>query len=181
MMRRFILMALCFGSLIANDVPLSDPPLKSAEETVVERFQDPEGISFTPPADWQFADPKELPSHVKVMAVGKGKGEYPPSINLGYDTFDGSLKDYLKMIKRLNKEEGAETKDLGKVKTHAGSAALIQVDGKTKWGPERQLQAILIYNGKAWILTCSALKKEFSNHYKTFFDAIRSLKVNKPS
>lgn len=125
-------------------------------------------------------DPDKLPPQVKVMAVGKGKEDFPPSINLGYDTSNEPLKSYLKKIKKLNKADGVQTKDLGMVKTGAGSAALLQIDGKTKWGDERQLQALYLHDGKVWILTCSALKKEFSSYYKTFFDAIKSLSINPP-
>lgn len=154
------------------------PPEKSSSEVVQENLNAPEGMSFTPPDGWRFVEPSALPPNVKVMAVGKGKGDFPPSINLGFDTYQGSIKEYVKKIKAINKEDGVSTKDLGKVKTSAGSAALIQVDFKSKWGDERQLQAIFLHNNKAWILTCSALKKEFPSYYKTFFEAIRSFAIN---
>lgn len=151
---------------------------KELQETFKTVSQQPGAIMFTPPEGWFLADPKSLPSNIKIMVVGKGASESPPSLNLAYENFSGSLKEYLRIVDTINKKKGAVWKDLGKIQTQAGEASLSQVDLKTQWGMERQMHVILLKDGIIYILTAAALKDEFPKFYKDFFTAMRSLKVN---
>lgn len=151
---------------------------KNSLEDFKQASEQPGAITFQPPEGWLQADPKSLPSHVKAMVVGKGVNEYPPSINLAYDEFAGTLKEYLKLVEGVNKRLGAQAQDLGSIQTLAGEARLLQVDSKSVWGTERQMQVIIVKNGKAFILTASALKSEFSEFYPQFFASLKSLKIN---
>jgi len=138
----------------------------------------PDAILFNPPENWKVADSKLLPASVKVMVVGNGKSDFPPSINLGYEKHGGNLKNYLKMVKAINDAQGADWKDLGTIRTQAGNASLSQVDVNSEWGPLRMMHVILVKDGFAYILTAAALKVEFSLYYKEFFQAMRSLRFN---
>jgi hypothetical protein len=140
--------------------------------------EQPGTVTFQSPEGWFLADPKSLPSHVKMMVVGKGSHEFPPSINLAFDEFNGTLKDYLKLVEAINKRLGADSKDLGMIQTLAGEARLLQIDSKNAWGLERQMQIIIVKNGQAFILTASALKDEFSKFYPQFFKSLKSLNFN---
>lgn len=137
--------------------------------------------SFKPPEGWRYADDKELSPSIKVMVIGKGGYEYPPSINLGTEEFKGTLKDYLKIVKTLNQNLGKEWKDLGKIRTEAGIASLSQSDIKTEWGDVRMMHVILVKSGMAYIMTAASRKEEFPKFYKEFFASMRSLKIEKPS
>lgn len=140
----------------------------------------PETIAtFTPPAGWRMADPASLPTHVKIMVVGEGANELPPSINLGYEPFVGSLKEYLKIVKRINVSSGDVWQDLGSIQTQAGPASLSQVDMKTKWGNLRQMHVIYLSDGIAYILTAAALKDEFPRFYPQFFESFHTFRVEK--
>lgn len=170
--------------VIQSQIP-SEPASPKASATPEELHNlynklttEPGSVTFTPPADWSFADPTQLPSNIKMMVIGKAKNDFPPSINIGFEEYQGNSKQFLAAIKRINQQRNAETKDLGTVRTSAGPVMLLQVDSKTKWGNERQLQAILKYEDKMWFLTCSAIKEEFADYYRVFFDAIKSLKAN---
>lgn len=134
---------------------------------------------FTPPPGWQLADQNSitLPKHVKVMAIGKSASAFPPSINLSSEPYQGTLKQYLEIVKRMNDEKGYDWKDLGIIRTKAGSASLSQVDNKSKWGDIRLMHAIILKNKTIYILTGSALKSEFSQFYKEFFNAMRSFRI----
>ncbi len=170
--------------LLTTSITLSANEIeKSAEESIKEHYiaalDDPEAAIFVPPVGWLAAEPASLPSHVKALIVGKGEHEYPPSINLGAEAYEGSLKTYLKNIKMINEAQAATWKDLGQIATESGNASLSQVDMKTKWGDVRLMHAIIIRYGTAYILTASALKEEFSQFYKDFFQAMRSFKINK--
>ena len=68
------------------------------------------------------------------MVVGKSSKEMPPSINLGYEEFQGSLKDYLKIVQDFNRSQGDTWRDLGTVQTKAGPGSLSQLDMKSQWG-----------------------------------------------
>lgn len=139
---------------------------------------EPGTVTFTPPAGWRLAEQKELSSSVKSMVIGKGKHEFPPSINLAVEPYNGTLKQYLKIVKSINNANRAEWKDLGSIKTKAGDASLSQVDEKTEWGNIRMMHVIFVKNGYAYILTAASLKEEFSEFYKDFFASMRSLDVN---
>ncbi|WP_096030661.1 hypothetical protein [Candidatus Protochlamydia naegleriophila] len=126
-----------------------------------------------------MADSKLLPERVRLMVVGQGPSAFPPSMNLSLEPYSGSLKEYLKIIKNMNDAQGFEWKDLGTIRTEAGTASLSQVDTKTEWGNVRLMHVILLKNGTIYILTASALKDEFSQFYKEFFASMRSLRVAK--
>jgi hypothetical protein len=132
-------------------------------------------ILFTPPAGWRAADAKMLPPSVKAMAIGKGAAEYPPSINLGTETYQGTLKQYLNRIKEINRAQGIEWKDLGALQTAAGKGSLSQIDKKTEWGEVRMMHFIMSHEGVVYIMTAAALKEEFPRFYNDFFSAFQSL------
>lgn len=138
----------------------------------------PESLMFTPPEGWRMADKTALPPSVKVMVVGKGEHEFPPSLNLGTEPFDGSLQDYLKIVKAINLAQKTEWKDLGMIRTEAGDASLSQLDTKTQWGNVKMMSVILVKNGIVYILVAAALQEEFPKFYKEFFSSMRSLRFN---
>jgi hypothetical protein len=133
---------------------------------------------FTPPSEWRSADPAILPKHVKIMVVGQGSHEMPPSINLGYEEFSGSLKDYLKIVKEFNKSQGDPWTDLGTIETKSGPASLSQVDMASEWGTIRQMHVILLKDSVIYILTAAALKEEFPKFYPAFFESLKSLQIS---
>jgi len=132
-------------------------------------------VTFIPPSGWQVADSEKLLPSVKIMVVGKGLHEFPPSINLSVESYLGTLPQYLKRVKEINQSAGAEWKDLGKILTKAGEASYSQVDRKTQWGEVRMMHVILNKDGMIYVMTAAALKDEFSRYYKTFFDSMSSL------
>lgn len=138
----------------------------------------PGAVYFTPPEGWRQAEAKSLSPNVKIMVVGKGKGEFPPSINLAVEPYKGTLKDYLKIVKSINAAKGGDWKDLGKIRTDAGEGSLSQLDTKMQWGDVRMLHTIVSKNNTIYIMTAAALREEFPAYYKQFFDAMRSLHVN---
>lgn len=153
--------------------------LKTSLTSTMANPQEPGTVTFAPPTGWRFADPKGLPKYVHVMVVGESQHGLPPSINLGTERFSGTLKAYLKIVKALNDKQGFEWKDLGSIQTEAGEASLSQVDSKTPWGDLRMMHVILLKNGTIYILTAAALKEEFPQFYKDFFQSLRSLHINK--
>jgi hypothetical protein len=110
------------------------------------------------------------------MVVGPSKTAFPPSICLGLEPYQGSLKQYIRAAKATSDSQGCQWKELGKLSTEAGNVLLYQEDMPTKWGLVREIHAILEKDGMIYMLTAAAAKDEFSTYYKSFFEAIRSLR-----
>jgi hypothetical protein len=170
MLKKILYLLLLSGTMHA-ETPL--------EHLYSEAMEEPESLIFIPPSGWLAADPAILPPSVKAMVIGKTEKGYPPSINIGLEPFDGSLKSYLKNIKLINEAQNAVWKDLGQITTESGQASLSSVDMTTEWGDVRLLHAIVVKYGTAYIMTCASLKEEFSSNYKDFFQAMRSMKINR--
>ncbi len=133
---------------------------------------------FTPPNDWKQADPKDLSPHIKTMVVGpKLQNDMPPTMNLMIEPYSGTLKSYLKNVKKINDAHGDSWKDLGTLKTKSGEASLSQVEIRSKWGGEKLMHAIIVKNGYAYVLTATAAKSEFGRFYQQFYSALRSLQI----
>lgn len=153
-------------------------PLVSTNSTTTlagEAAKKEKAITFVPPQGWLMAEPKELPPGVKIMFVGKGKGVFPPSINLGTESYRGSLEQYIKTIEAINRSQGARWNALGSLSTPAGKGCLYQEESHTKWGEVRMIHLILYADGTIFILTAAAAKEEFATHYKSFLAAMSSL------
>jgi len=149
------------------------------EKAVLETAQAPGSVVFTPPQGWRLVDRNQLSASILAMVVGKGKHDFPPSINLGMHNESGTMKEFLKYVKETNQENGLEWKDLGTIRTQAGDASLSQFDTVTEWGPIREMQVIFVKDNSAYILTAAALKSEFPQFYKDFFASMKSLRINK--
>jgi hypothetical protein len=147
----------------------SDP--KSQEKPSLEQ-----SIAFTPPTGWMMADIKKLPPSVKIMVVGEGKTDFPPSINLGLEAYSGTLKQYIKTIKAINSSQGSCWKELGTLTTAVGIGNLYQEDTMTKWGCIRMMHLVLQKENNIYMMTAAATKEEFPSFYRLFFDSMRSLR-----
>ncbi|HEV8051586.1 MAG TPA: hypothetical protein VGP47_03760 [Parachlamydiaceae bacterium] len=145
--------------------PLFAAPKDMADQT----------IQFIPPAGWRIADETALLKHVKLMVVGKGSNEFPPSISLALEPYSGTLKQYLKIVKELNASKGNEWKDLGSIRTEAGNASFTQTESKSQWGEIKMMHVMLKKDGNIYILTAAALRDEFPKFYKEIFASLRSL------
>lgn len=175
-----ILLLIC-AELTAQLNFLSKDEEINALENMEKAAKESNALIFTPPKGWHIADPKQLPNSVKVMIVGAGAHEYPPSMNLGTENYKGTLKQYLNRIKEINKARGAHWKDLGSIQTEAGEGSLSQVNTKTSWGEIKMMHLILKKDGVIYILTASALKDEFPKFYKEFFASMKSLRFGPKS
>ncbi|BBI16624.1 Putative uncharacterized protein [Neochlamydia sp. S13] len=156
--------------------------LEAVEELVSSRIgrssDSPSIAIFIPPKGWLTADQEALSSHIKYMVVGpKVQNEMPPTMNLMIEPYNGTLKDYLKSVKRINEAHGDSWKDLGMLKTKAGEASLSQVEMRSKWGGEKLMHAIIVRNKCAYVLTATAAKNEFGRFYQEFYKALRSLQI----
>lgn len=140
-----------------------------------------ENIVFTPPSGWRYADSNGLPKHVHLMVVGKGAHDFPPSITLASEPYQGSIKDYLKVIKKLSTSRGNQWKDLGNIRTEAGNANLSQTDSQSQWGGVKMMHVIIKKDDTVYILTAAALKEEFPTFYKEIFASLRSVKFSQKS
>lgn len=140
-----------------------------------------ESLITNPPKGWEcINDPLQLPQKVKLIYVGKASGTsaFTPSINIACEPTSLPLQEYVKAAKGYHEGSGeGRCLELGLIQTAAGSAQLLQLDKNTQWGMMRFLQAMLICNGEAYVVTATCLKNEFSLYSSQIVKAIQSFKI----
>lgn len=130
---------------------------------------------FTPPPSWELADP-DMPSRRALVGfIDKKKSGFCPSINLTYERVNLPVSQYLKIVEKKCAANRQKWRRLGKIETKSGPAELVEIETATKFGQARLLQAVLIRNGEAYILTAGALKKDFGKQAGAIEQAMRSM------
>lgn len=162
----------------ANSSPATQLSVNFSE--LLKIAEEPGACHFIPPEGWEYLDPKALPPLVKVMLRGKGSHEMPPSINLAIEETSLSQDEYINAIKELHQfDRRSSWRAIGKINTMGREVVVTQIDAKTKWGDAKMLQAILLHEGIAYVLTANAHKDEFAQFSSHFLKSIRSFTVNK--
>lgn len=172
-----LLLVMVFSSFSLHAAGMSHQEIVDYYSKVMN---EPGNITFTPPDGWQYIDPSVFQSHryTKVLLMGKGSPEYPPTITLGVEPLKGSIKDWLLEAKAISDASHDVWKDLGMITTQAGKAQLVQVDKKEKWGEARQMFALIAKDEMLYVLVVSSRRDEFSKFYKDFFATIQSMRFN---
>jgi len=156
---------------------VKNPAIDQSDQAQIAK--EPGACHFNPPEGWEYLDTSPLSPLVKIMVRGKGGQSMPPSLNLAVEETDLTLDDYVKAIKQLHQfDRQSRWSILGKINT-GREVVITQLDTKTKWGEARILQAILVHEGIAYVLTATAHKDEFTKFSGDFLKAIRSFTVNK--
>lgn len=135
---------------------------------------------FVSPKDWAIAKSDKEKSHVIVKFFDTREKDFSPSLNLAIEKVNVSAQEYLKAARKLvEKDPHKKWRSLGSIPTKAGDAVLTQIDCESPSlvSPVRILQAILIKDKNAYILTCASLKENMPRHYTQFRDAIKSLTI----
>lgn len=168
-------------------VPLVAFGAKNSKKDVLsfkDNTHDLKCFSMTGPKGWScIEDKSQLPGKIELIFVGTGKGSFTPSINVAMEETKMQLSEYVNLAQEyhLSKNESkGETKcsRLGKIRTQSGEAEVLQIDRQTEWGPVRFLQASIIQDGMAYVMTATCLVEEFSSHCPLFFQAIRSFSAH---
>lgn len=131
-----------------------------------------------PPKGWEcIDDPAQLPQKVKVIFVGAGHGNnaFTPSVNLACESTSLSQSDYIAQAKAYHEgRAGTRCNIIGSIQTASGPAQMLQIDRPSQWGDIRFMQAMLVINGEAYVMTATCLKSEFSTLSSQIFKAIQS-------
>lgn len=133
---------------------------------------------FTPPPSWHLAQTKNPSSYVKVSFAANEGASFRPSMNLATEEVDVSLKEYVKAVKEINlKEPNTTWRDLGKFEMKAGTGRLSEISAKTPHGEVKTLQAFLVHERTAYILTATTLKKDLSSLQEKILASFRSFSL----
>ena len=134
---------------------------------------------FCPPQDWEPATLEERKSCVKLAFLGPTENGFAPSVNLAIEEIgEASLKTYLKAARAIHERKpNNHWRQLGKIRTQVGEAELTEIDSETEWGDVRMMQAILIKEKTAYIITAAALKEEFGKYTKDFQKAFQTFSL----
>lgn len=136
-------------------------------------------IRLNLPEGWEcVTDQSQLPKKVQLIAISPTKTKFTPSINLASEETDQSLEDYVDTAKLYHESEGeTHVTRLGQIPTKVGPALLLQIDRKTEFGMVRFLQASIIQDETAYVLTATCLRDEFASYCSRFFDSIKSFEL----
>lgn len=152
----------CFSALFFTMLPLFASEL---------RLNIPEG--------WEcVTDQSQLPKKVQLIAISPTKTKFTPSINIASEETDQELTEYVDTAKLYHESEGqTQVTKLGLIPTKAGQAQLLQIDRKTDFGMVRFLQAAVIQDHVAYVVTATCLRDEFASYCSNFFESIKSFEV----
>lgn len=165
MLYLFILFSSLSSSVFADTAPVPAIEQQAAEI-----------CTFLPPAGWEIAQPKNLSHHVQVGFLGKGSGDFRPSINIAFEEVDVPLKEYVKAVKKIQTAQpNTQWRDLGKFPMKAGTGRLTEITTTTPWGEIKMLQALFVKNGMAYILTGAVLKQDLPKFQAELLNSFRSL------
>lgn len=136
-------------------------------------------ISLVPPKGWEcIQDPQQLPQKILRIYVGVGKGSFTPSINIANEETKVGIEEYLRLAKSYHESQSiAKCAFMGKIETKAGPAHLLQIDTATQWGNVRFIQAILIKDSLAYVITATCLQQEFSVFSAQFLKSVQSFSI----
>lgn len=169
--------SLIFWSAIA--LIIYSQPLYAANKGVKQQSKEQGSLhpfTLIGPKGWHLIDdPSQLPIRVKVVYIGKGKGAFTPSLNLAIEETDLDVENYYTLAKNYhNSQADTRCSYLGRMQTKGGEAEFLQIDRKTSFGDVRFLQAILVKNRSAYVITATALLEEYGTFYSSFFNTIQS-------
>lgn len=141
-------------------------------------FANAKHCTFVPPSGWEIAQLKNPSPHVKIGFIGKGTGEFRPSINLAEEEVDVPLKEYVKAVKELQlADPTTKWRDLGKFQMQGGTGRLTEMTSISPWGEIKILQALFVAEDKAYILTAAVLKEDLPKFQSELLKSFRSLIV----
>ncbi len=133
---------------------------------------------FVPPNKWKLVDPKQLSPMVEVCFFGKGKTAFHPSINIATEEIDIPGSEYVSIVVKMHRDDpNIEFRELGKIKTKSNIADLFELTTKTNFGPVKMLQAVIIKDAKAYVLTGSMHTDEFKTMSKTILKTFQSFQI----
>lgn len=135
--------------------------------------------SLLPPKGWEaIEDPNQLPKKIRHIYIGKGTTTFTPSLNIACEETALPLIEYIKQAKSYHeKARGSRCAPLGQLNTKVGMAQVLQIDRNSQWGPIRCIQATLIVEGVAYVITSTCLKQEFAAFSSQLFKSIQSFQL----
>ncbi len=126
-------------------------------------FAGNEKCTFTLSSNWKLADPKKTPDGVTIALVYPKKGAISPSLNLTEEITSLSQEAYVDAVTNLYARDAKQqVRSVGDFLLKAGNTGhLLQIDRDEGYVALRQLQLIIVQEGKAHILTATVAKEEF--------------------
>ena len=125
-----------------------------------------------------MTDQSQLPKKVQMIAISPTKTKFTPSINIASEETEQSLQDYIDTAKLYHENEpDTHVTKMGQIPTKVGQAQLLQIDRQSDFGPVRFLQAAVIVDQTAYVVTATCLRDDFASYCSTFFDSIKSFDI----
>lgn len=133
-------------------------------------------LLFTPPKDWKVQDPKKYSPYVTVAYAGKEEGFFRPTLNLAVEKNAGTTEQFLECVNKIQKKRPkSKWKKRSEIQTKAGIAYLFEDEVITKAGAVKILQAILVKDNTAYVLTGNCLVKDLLTYLPIHINTFKSL------
>jgi len=135
-------------------------------------------LVFYPPTHWLPVDPNKLEKEVLVQYVSHGSNKIVPSINLAKENIPNSAEEYLQAVCAMyDKDAHITYHSLGTIKTRSGKAHLLELNLQANKKELTLLQAILIKDKTAYVLTGAAAVQDFTRYRPLYITSIRSMQI----
>lgn len=133
------------------------------------------------PKGWDcVSDTAQLPKKVQCIYIGTAQSALRPTLNVAVEPTNETLNNYYAAAKSYHiSEPDTHCNDLGVIITKCGQAKMMQIDRVSTWGNVRFIQASIIIDQVAYVITGTCLREDFSACCATFFDTIQSFNVEK--
>ncbi len=133
--------------------------------------------TFTPPKGWEVLSPSNTPEGITLLARSKPKALFASTINLAMEETSLSLEEYLEEVAKIHCGPSKHLSPLGLMQTSAGTMHIFQIDEKMAWADLRILQAILVKDSVAYVVTATTEESEFASVITPLLDSIKSFSI----
>lgn len=133
---------------------------------------------FQPPAGWEIAQSKQRSPYIYIGFFGPSSSQFRPSLNLATEEIDVSLKEYVQAVLEIHRSDrNVQCRNLGTFAMQGGEGKLLEITHRNGWGVSKLLQAILVKEKTAYILTASASNDDFAHLKESILQSMRSFQI----
>ena len=133
--------------------------------------------TFTPPKDWEILSPELTPQGITLIARSEAKALFASTINLALEETDLSTSEYLLEVEKIHRSPSKHLSTLGTMETSAGKMHVFQIDEKLAWADLRMLQAIIVKNNVAYVVTATTEESQFASVITPLLESIKSFSI----
>lgn len=133
------------------------------------------------PNNWQGIDDKtQLPEKLDVVFIGPGTGSLTPTINIAQEITSKTQPEYIEEILAYHRsdEKTLTSSVFTQIAATNGSFTIIKTEKSSSWGKVFCLQAVIILNHCAYILTSTTTLDDYPTVSLIFLKTVSSFQLS---